>query len=77
MTEHFDAEFSYRGHLVRVSHIRAFAEWHGELDAAFTVLIDGNKVAVPGIWKAYKAHGEKGVTLVIQAYLDVSPKLVS
>ena len=77
MSVHCDVEFRYRGHLVQVTHIRAYAEWLGELDTNFTVLIDGNSVAVPGIWKAYKAHGEKGVTLVIQAYLDVSPMLVS
>jgi len=73
VNEHFDNEFTYRGHSVRVSHVIRPRKWQGECDTIFTILIDGTKTVVPGTWDAYHTHGRKAVVLVIQAYLDSRP----
>jgi hypothetical protein len=74
MNDHLDLELDYRGHHVHVSHVDVPHKWPGEHDTVFTVLIDGDKTVLPGIWRAYKTGGEKGVRLVVQAYLNGEPR---
>ena len=68
-----DIEFIYRGHQVQVSHKSVPAEYQGVNDVIFTVLLDGRRIKVPGIWSAYKKASNKGVELVIMAMLDGQP----
>lgn len=73
MNERTDLKFEYRDHHILVSHENVPDNWFGDYDTVFTVLIDGKKTVVPGIWKAYQEDGEKGVRLVLMAYLDMLP----
>ena len=73
MSDHVDFKFTYKGHSIQVSLKEKYEEWSGAMDMIFTVLIDGATTVVPGIWNAYKRDGEKGIKLVVKAYLDVSP----
>ena len=68
-----DIEFTHRGHQVQVSHKNVPVEFQGGDDMMFTVLIDGRKTKVPGIWNAYKKASNKGVELVVKALLDGQP----
>ncbi len=65
-------EFEYKGHDIRIRPKKVPGGWLGDLNTVFTVVIDSAETEVPGIWNAYQTDGEKGITLVIQAYLDLS-----
>jgi len=69
MSEHIDLELDCHGHQVRVTHRDVPNWWTLEDDTTFTVCIDGCKTAVPGIWRAYRTHGDKGIRLLIEAFL--------
>ncbi len=70
MSNHF--EFRYKSHQVQISYENIPEEWLGDFDTVFTVLIDARKIQIPGIWRAYQADGEAGVTLVVEAFLNSS-----
>ncbi len=74
MNQHSDLDMTYIGHQVQVSHLDVPHSWMGDDDTVFTVMIDGKKTVVPGIWRAYKTHGAKGIRLVIEAVLDGEPR---
>ena len=63
-------EFKYKGHHVQVCRRYVPGGWLGDPNMAFSVMIDDCSTRVPGIWNAYQSDGEKGVDLVIKAYLD-------
>jgi hypothetical protein len=73
MNAYFDLEFMYMGHRVQVSHEDVPHKWLGDFDTVFAVWIDGDKVVVPGIWQAFQVSREKGIRMVIEAFLDSSP----
>ena len=76
MNQHFDFEFDYKGHTIQIALQRVPAAWMGDPETIVTVLIDGHKTVVPGIWRAYHTHGEEGVKMVIRTYLDGRPSVM-
>jgi len=77
MSQHFDFEFDYKGRNIQIALQRVPAAWMGDRETIVTVLIDGHKTAVPGIWRAYHTHGEEGVKMVIRTYLDCHPSVMT